>query len=62
MNASNPLQFTRTLEVMKHVVSGGNFQNIELWLLTLSDDEYPILTEANRMTFGGLTISLTLSG
>ena len=47
---------------MKHVVSGGNFQDIELWLLTLSDDEYPILTEANRMTFGGLTISLTLSG
>jgi len=38
--------YTKILGGMKTLVSDGNFQNIELWLLTLSDGEHPILVEA----------------
>ncbi|EKK00665.1 hypothetical protein RBSH_04019 [Rhodopirellula baltica SH28] len=38
--------YASILTIMQEVVSTGKFENIDVWLLTLSDDEHPILTEA----------------
>ena len=38
--------YAAILSVLQGVVSTGNFSQIRVWLLTLSDDEHPILDEA----------------
>ncbi len=36
------------LDVMKTVVSSGDYSNISVWLLTLSDDQHPVLEQAAK--------------
>ncbi len=40
--------YAKILAIMQRVVSSGEFPSITVWLLTLSDDEHPILAEAAR--------------